>query len=121
MCTKVRLDMRCFYPADVEIADICQPDHKIQIKIITHSKECTCPKCGTISNHRHGTYERKVQDLLMIGKTTRLLVNAYEYRCDNPECDVTTFSETMNGFLSYYRRVMKCCANFVCPLTLETS
>lgn len=60
MCTKARLDMRCFYPAGLEITDICQTDHEIQMKIIAHSTECICPKCGTVSNHRHGTYERKV-------------------------------------------------------------
>ena len=34
MCTETSLDLRHFYPADLEIADICQTDHEIQIKII---------------------------------------------------------------------------------------
>ena len=38
MCTETSLDLRHFYPADLEIADICQTDHEIQIKIIAHSK-----------------------------------------------------------------------------------
>lgn len=45
MCTETSLDLRHFYPADLEIADICQTDHEIQIKIIAHSKDCICPKC----------------------------------------------------------------------------
>ena len=121
MCTETSLDLRHFYPADLEIADICQTDHEIQIKIIAHSKDCICPKCGAISTHRHGTYERKVQDLPVLGKTTWLLINAYEYQCDNPDCEVTTFSETVNGFLSYYSRMTERCADFICTLAMETS
>ena len=115
------LDLRHFYPTDLEIAEICQTDHEIQIKIIAHSKDCICPKCGAISTHRHGTYERKVQDLPVLGKTTWLLINAYEYQCDNPDCEVTTFSETVNGFLSLYSRMTERCADFICTLAMETS
>ena len=121
MCTETSLDLRHFYPADLEIADICQTDHEIQIKIIAHSKDCICPKCGAISTHRHGTYERKVQDLPVLGKTTWLLINAYEYQCENPDCEVTTFSETVNGFLSHYSRMTERCADFICALAMETS
>lgn len=121
MCTEKRLDLQYFYPSDLEIIDICQTDCELRIKIIAHSKECICPKCGTISTHQHGTYERKVQDLPIFGKTTWLLVNAYEYQCDNPDCEVTTFSETVNGFLSYYSRMTERCADFICTLAMETS
>ena len=33
MCTETSLDLRHFYPTDLEIAEICQTDHEIQIKI----------------------------------------------------------------------------------------
>ena len=56
MRTETRLDLQHFYPADLEIADICQTDHEIQIKIIAHSKDSICPKWGIISTLRHGTY-----------------------------------------------------------------
>ena len=105
MCTETSYDLSGRYPADLEIVDICQTDHEIQIKIIAHSKDCICPKCGAISTHRHGTYERKVQDLPVLGKTTWLLINAYEYQCDNPDCEVAIFSKTINGFLSHCSRM----------------
>lgn len=101
--------------------DICQTDHEIQIKIIAYSKDCICLKCGAISTHRHGIYERKIQDLLVLGKTTWLLINAYEYQCDNPDCEAVTFSETVNGFLKHYRRMTERCADFICSLAMETS
>ena len=71
MCTETetKLELKYFYPTVLEVADICVADQEIKIKMIAHSKECICPKCGIISSHQHGTYERKVQDLPVFGKT----------------------------------------------------
>lgn len=116
-----KLELQGFYPTELEVANIYQTDKEIRIKMFAHSKSCTCPKCGTVSQHQHGTYERKVQDLPILGKSTWLLVNTYEYQCDNPDCDVMTFVGTINGFLSYYNRMTDRCADFICTLALETS
>ncbi|MDD3416622.1 MAG: ISL3 family transposase [Lachnospiraceae bacterium] len=115
------LELQKFYPEEMEIAQICQGNKEIAVKIFARSKSCKCPKCGTVSEHKHGTYERKIQDLPILGKSTYLLVNAYEYQCDNPACDATTFAENINGFLNYYSRMTDRCADFVCTLALETS
>ncbi len=115
------LDLQKFYPKEMEIAQICQGDKEIFVKMFARSKSCKCPKCSTVSKHRHGTYERKIQDLPILGKSTYLLVNTYEYQCDNPACDVTTFAENINGFLNYYSRMTDRCADFICTLALETS
>ena len=95
MCIKTELDLQSFYPPELEVANICQTDTEIHIKMFVRSKKCTCPKCGIVSAHRHGTYERKIQDLPILGKSTWLFVNLYEYLCDNPDCDITTFVETV--------------------------
>ena len=74
-----------------------------------------------LSEHKHGTYKRKLQDLPILGRTTYLIVNAYEYQCDNSSCDVTTFVENVDGFLNYYSRMTERCEDFICTLALETS
>lgn len=121
MRIETNLELQGFYPADLEVANICQTDGEITIKMFARSRNCPCPKCGTVSCHRHGTYERIVQDLPILGKTVWLLVNAYEYQCDDPDCSVATFVETINGFLSHYSRMTERCADFICTLALETS
>lgn len=98
MRIKTELELQRFYPSELEIANIFQTDSEIHIKMFSRSKNCTCPKCETVSVHRHGTYERKIQDFPILGKSTWLFVNSYEYQCDNPDCDITTFVETINGF-----------------------
>lgn len=115
------LDVQNFYPKQLEIAQIEEKEHEIDIKIFAKTQECACPKCGTVSRHHHGTYSRKIQDLPILGKTTWLMVNAYEYQCDNPDCDTSTFAESCEGFLNYYSRMTERCEDLVCTLALETS
>lgn len=121
MGIETKLELLSFYPTNLEVANICQTDSEITIKIFARSKSCPCPKFGTVSEHRHGTYERKIQDLPVLGKTFWLLVNAYEYQCDNPVCFATTFAETVNRFLNYSSKMTDRCADFICTLALETS
>lgn len=121
MRIETKMNLQNFYPKELEVANVIEETDKLTIKMFTHSKSCKCPKCGTVSEHGHGIYERKVQDLPVFGERTVLLVNAYEYQCDNPDCGVSTFVESMDGFLDYYSRMTGRCADFICSLALETS
>lgn len=121
MRISTELALQSFYPSKLEVTNTCQTDTEIHIKMFARSKSCSCPKCGIISAHRHGTYERKLQALPIFGKSTWLFVNAYEYQSDNPIYDITTFVETVHGFLSYYSRMTERCADFICTLAMETS
>ena len=120
-CIDTTLDLQNFYPDEMNVAQIIQTEDEIQLKIFTYPRSCKCPRCGRESTHHHGTYTRKLQDLPILGKTTMLLVNAYEYQCDNPECPTVTFAESTNGFLNYYSRMTDRCVDFICTLALETS
>lgn len=114
-------DMQKFYPEALQIAAVDHDTSEISFKMYSYTQSCKCPKCSVESFHKHGTYERKVQDLPVLGKRTYLLVNAFEYQCDNPECDVTTFAESIDGFLCHFGRMTGRLADFVCDLALETS
>lgn len=102
---KDTLELQKFYPEEIGITEVTQNEKEIYIHVSVQSKNCTCPKCGVTSEHKHGTYKRKLQDLPILGRTTYLIVNAYEYQCDNSSCDVTTFVENVDGFLNYYSRM----------------
>ena len=118
---KDTLDLQKFYPEEIGITEVTQNEKEIYIHVSVQAKNCTCPKCGVVSEHKHGTYKRKLQDLPILGRTTYLIVNAYEYQCDNSSCDVTTFVENVDGFLNYYSRMTERCEDFICTLALETS
>jgi transposase len=114
--------MTKFYPEQyLKITDIVDTEDRIVIRLKSITKECECPECGTILTDYHGTYERKVQDLPILGKNVQLLINIREYQCTNEECEVTTVAESYNGFLNTYSRMTERCADFICTLALETS
>ncbi|MCD8106007.1 MAG: transposase family protein [Lachnospiraceae bacterium] len=117
-----QIDLQQFYPEKLKIKKITADNESgIVLKMYTESQECCCPKCKTKSLHKHDSYERRVQDLPILGHATWLYVNAYEYECDNPDCDVKTFVEDLNGFINYYGRATDRLIDFLCTLALETS
>lgn len=118
---KSSLDLQEFFPAALDICDIICDEKQITIYMKSKSKECICPACGTISRKHHGTYHRRVQDLPILGKSVWLDINAFEYRCENPDCSNMSNVETFHGFLQYRRRMTDRCAFFICALALETS
>jgi len=118
---KTALDLHEFFPVALEIYDIVSDESQITIYMKSKSKECICPACGTISQKHHGTYHRRVQDLPILGKSVWLDINAYEFRCENPDCSNVSNVETFQGFLQYRRRMTDRCAFFICALALETS
>ena len=85
------------------------------------SKSCKCPKCNCFTDKYHGTYNRKVQDLPILGKSVQLEICSHEYECLNDDCEVTSVAETFDGFLNTYSRMTERCADFICTLSLETS
>ncbi len=90
-----------FYPeTDLMITDVKQQKDKILIRMKSMSSTCKCPKCNCITEKYYGTYNRKVQDLPILGKSVQLEICTHEYECVNDDYDVTSVAETFNGFLN---------------------
>lgn len=106
---------------DLKITEVDQQKDRILIRMKSISRSCKCPKCHCITEKYYGTYNRKVQDLPILGKSVQLEICAHEYECMNNDCEVTTVAETFNGFLNAYSRMTERCADFICTLALETS
>jgi transposase len=111
-----------FYPEQyLKITNVTNNNARIVINLKSITSECICPCCEATLTDYHGTYERKVQDLPILGKNVQLLINIKEYQCHNDQCCVTTVAESYNGFLNSYSRMTERCADFICTLALETS
>lgn len=80
---------------DYPIINIEQKNNKIIIHIKSKKEHCKCPNCGIESYEYHATYFRMIQDTPTHNTETWLKVNAYEYKCNNPECFVKTFNENL--------------------------
>ena len=118
--SKSTLCLDKFYPErDLRITDIEQQKNQILIRMKSISKCCKCPKCNCPTDKYHSTYNRKVQDLPILGENVQLEIRAHEYECKNDNCEVTSVAETFDGFLSSYSSMTERCADFIC--TLEPS
>jgi transposase len=116
------LALNNFYPEKyLEMTDVIDESDKIIIHLKSITRECECPRCGTMLTKRHGTYTRKVQDLPILGKNVQLHVMVREYDCESEECSIKTVTESFEGFLSSYGRMTQRCVDFVGMLALETS
>lgn len=116
------LKMDIFFPSELlSITSVDHNDSCVHIKMRSKTHSSKCPECGHETATYHGTYLRKVQDLPILGKSTRLYITAHEYTCNNGACSKVTFVEDFDGFLSYYGRMTERCADFICTLAMETS
>lgn len=88
------LDINKFFPEQLKITEISETNEKIIIGLESHTKQGICPCCGVVSQNCHGTCVRKLQDLPMMGKAVTLQIKAYEYNCEDPDCEVISFGST---------------------------
>jgi len=115
------LDINKFFPEQLTITEISETEEKIVIELESRTKQGACPSCGVVSARYHGTYVRKVQDLPMMRKAVTLQIKAYEYNCEDPDCEVVSFAETIDGFLNHYSRKTERLTDLICTIALETS
>ena len=56
-------------------------DDTIIIRVIFNKKELNCPYCGYSSSKRHSAYERSFQDLPIMGKKSRIIIQNRKMFC----------------------------------------
>ena len=119
--SKTSIEIQSSFPKELQVIETIETPDKIIIKLRSRTHSCECPSCKTTLPHYNSTYLRRVQDLPILGKSVELLIRAYEYRCDNPDCSVKSVNESFDGFVDYCGRMTKRCEDFICTLALETN
>lgn len=88
--------------------------------VASNRKEVPCPYCGTMSNKKHSTYERSFEDLPVMGKKCKIVINNRRMFCLNPDCGHTTFAETFD-FISPKGKKTKRLLDKIVDVSLNTS
>lgn len=70
----------------------------IMIYAESEREEVRCPYCGECSNRVHSRYLRKIQDLPMQGKKSKIVLRNKKYFCANENCTHKTFAEVFSFF-----------------------
>ena len=115
------IDLSAFYSASLKIAKVIMMKTEIHIFMKSQTHAQTCPSCKQICNEYHSTYRRKIQDLPIMEKTIYIHVTAYRYYCRNNECKQKVFSETVDGFFGFKKRMTGRLEDFIITLALNTS
>lgn len=90
------------------------------IYVASNRKICTCPYCGTDSARVHSYYEKSFQDLPIMGKKTKVIIENRKFFCDNPDCTFTTFAERFD-FLKQNGKKTKRLINKIVDISLNAS
>src|SRR5215469_2805287 len=118
---QAKIDLSVFFPAALTILKISNMRKEIHIFMKSQTHIQTCPSCKQECNEYHSTYRRKIQDLPILGKTVIIHLIAYRYYCRNSECNQKVFSETVDGFFEFYKRMTGRLEYFLIALALNTS
>lgn len=79
-----------------------------------------CPYCGHASMRVHSRYEKSFQDLPIMGKKTKVIIENRKFFCDNPDCTFTTFAERFD-FLKRNGKKTKRLIDKIVDISLNTS
>ncbi|NBH74066.1 hypothetical protein D3Z51_19100 [Clostridiaceae bacterium] len=60
--------------------------------VASNRKSCRCPYCGHTSMRIHSRYEKSFQDLPVMGKKTKAIIENRKFFCDNPGCAFAAFA-----------------------------
>jgi transposase len=118
---QTEIDLSKFYPKSLRIIKITNRKKEIHIFLKSQTHTQTCPSCRQECNEYHSTYRRKIQDLPIFEKTVFIHLTAYRYYCHNGECRQKVFSETVDDFFGFYKRMTGRLEDFVIALALNTS
>ncbi len=69
----------------------------------------------------HATHHRKVQDLPILRKRVTLDINLYEFDRVDPDCIITSFTETFENFLNRYSYMTERSVDLMTTIAIETS
>lgn len=94
--------------------------NEIIIYVASNRKTCSCPYCNSESARVHSRYEKSFQDLPIMGKKTKIIIENRKFFCDNPDCRFTTFAERFD-FLKKNGKKTKRLVDKIVDISLNTS
>jgi transposase len=73
-------------------------DDTFKIYAESARESAICPYCGESSDKVHSRYLRKMQDLPIQGKKSKIILRNKKFFCVNPNCSHKTFAEMFTFF-----------------------
>jgi transposase len=76
----------------------------VTFRVRAKAGDAACPGCRRRSARVHGRYQRQLADLPLGGRPVRVIVHVRRFKCANPRCAQSTFSEQVPGLTAPFAR-----------------
>ena len=73
-------------------------------RVRAKGSDAACPACRHRSSRVHARYQRQLADLPLGGRPVRIIVHVRRFKCANPRCAQSTFSEQIPGLTTPFAR-----------------
>ena len=78
---------------------------QLTVEVISTQPFARCPKCGSLSDHVHGQYQRTVHDVPCGGRNVVLRLCVRKFACWTATCPRKVFAERFPDFVRPWARV----------------
>ena len=76
----------------------------VRFRIRARAADAACSGCGRLSSRVHARYQRELSDLPVSGLRARVIAAIRRFKCLNPQCAQSTFSEQIPGLTTPFAR-----------------
>jgi len=76
----------------------------VTFRVRAKGSDAACPACRHRSSRVHARYQRQLADLPLGGRPVRIIVHVRRFKCANPRCAQSTFSEQIPGLTTPFAR-----------------
>jgi transposase len=90
--------------AGVAVDGAAVDGNTVGFRVRATAGDAPCPCCGQRSDRVHARYLRKLADLPIGGRRTRIVMSVRRFKCVNPCCPQATFSEQIAGLTIPFAR-----------------
>jgi transposase len=86
------------------VDSIEQCEGLVTFRVRAKASSGECPACRRCSSRVHARYQRQLSDLPLGGRRVQVIVHIRRFKCVNPRCGQSTFSEQIPGLTTPFAR-----------------
>jgi transposase len=90
--------------AAVTVDSVEQAGDLVTFRVRARAGDAACSGCGRRSSRVHARYQRHLADLPLGGRRALVVAHIRRFKCVNPRCAQSTFSEQIPGLTTPFAR-----------------
>lgn len=87
-----------------KVISVDNQQDELNIFVQSRNRTGICPNCCTPSDKVHSYYTRKLNDLPVFGKSSRIFLRSRKFYCNSDECPFKVFAERFASHFKPYKR-----------------